>query len=122
LLLLTGVAQLWRLESFATPTDAVPALLMFGLGLGLCNAPAQAASMGAVAPGQAGMAGGVSSTMRYLGAILSTLVLGAVLGSDATVSIGRHLIMIVLFTGAIAISAMISLRLPGMAVGAAETS
>jgi len=30
--------------------------------------------------------------------------------------------MIVLFTGAIAISAMISLRLPGMAVGAAETS
>lgn len=113
LILLSGVLQLWRLGSFETPTDAIVALLMFGFGIGLCNAPAQAASMGAVEPGQAGMAAGVSSTMRYLGGILSILVLGAVLGSDDTVSVARHDVMIRLFTAAIVLSIIMSRRLPG---------
>lgn len=111
--LFSGVAQLWRLGAFLTPAEAIPALLVFGLGLGLCNAPAQSASMGAVEPQQAGMAAGVSSTMRYLGGIASILVLGAVLGSDATVSVPRHGIMIQLFTAAVVLSAVLSLRLPG---------
>jgi len=122
LLLLGGVAQLWRLETFETPTDAMTALLMFGLGLGLCNAPAQAASMGAVEPGQAGMAAGVSSTMRYLGGILSILVLGAVLGSDNAVTEARHDIMIRLFTVALVLSALTSRWLPATALAAARSS
>ncbi|MDU8913822.1 MFS transporter [Aestuariicoccus sp. MJ-SS9] len=112
-LLLAGSVQLWRLGAFATPADAIPALSTFGLGLGLCNAPAQSASMGAVPPHQAGMAAGVSSTMRYLGGILSILVLGAVLGNNALVSPARHDIMIQLFTAAVAVAALLSSFLPG---------
>lgn len=113
--LLIGLAQLWRLDGFEAPSDALVALLFFGLGLGLCNAPAQSASMGAVDPHQAGMAAGVSSTMRYLGGIFSILVLGAVLGNDATVSVERHHLMIRLFTVAVAVSALLGLSLPGRA-------
>jgi len=115
LFLLAGLAQLWRLGVFDTPSDAIVALLVLGLGLGLCNAPAQSASMGEVHPDQAGMAAGVSSTMRYLGGIFSILVLGVVLGSDDTVNVTRHEFMIWLFTGAVVVSALISLRLPGAA-------
>ena len=121
LLLLVGVAQLWRLNGFETPGDAIAALVVFGLGLGFCNAPAQAASMGAVEPGQAGMAAGVSSTMRYLGAIFSILVLGAVLGNDDTVSVARHDIMIRLFTVAVFLSALLSRNLPDAAKPAAQS-
>ena len=116
LVLVAGVAQLWRLGAFQSPTDAMPALLSFGLGLGLCNAPAQTASMSAVKPGQAGMAAGVSSTMRYLGGIMSILVLGVVLGNDSVVNLTRHEVMIRLFTVAIVLSALVSLRLPGAGV------
>ena len=122
LLLLSGMGQLWWLGSFETPTDAMTALLMFGLGIGLCNAPAQAASMGAVVPGQAGMAAGVSSTMRYLGGILSILVLGTVLGNDAVVSLARHDLMIRLFTVALVLSTLLSRRLPGADIAAARSS
>jgi MFS family permease len=115
LVLLIGSAQLWQLDGFEAPSDALVALLTFGLGLGLCSAPAQSASMGAVDPHQAGMAAGVSSTMRYLGGIFSILILGAVLGSDATVSLERHDLMIRLFTLAVAVSALLGLRLPGRA-------
>ncbi len=122
LLLLSGVVQLWRLGSYETPTDALAALLMFGLGQGLCNSPAQAASMGAVEPGKAGMAAGVSSTMRYLGGIMSILVLGAVLGSDNDVSVARHEVMIHLCTSAIVLSALLSRRLPGASITAAKST
>ena len=122
LLLLSGMGQLWWLGSFETPTDAMTALLMFGLGIGLCNAPAQADSMGAVVPGQAGMAAGVSSTMRYLGGILSILVLGTVLGNDAVVSLARHDLMIRLFTVALVLSTLLSRRLPGADIAAARSS
>ena len=110
--LLAGALMLWRLGSFATPADALLALLFFGLGIGLSSAPAQSAAMTAVKPEQAGMAAGVSSTMRYLGGIFSILVLSFVLGSDSVVSVARHDIMVRLFTVAIVLSAFASFRLP----------
>lgn len=112
-LLLSGMVQLWHLGSFESPQDAMLALLILGLGLGLCNAPAQASLMSAVESRQAGMAAGVSSTMRYLGGILSILVLAAVLGGDTIVSVTRHDVMIWLFTVAIVLSALMGLRLLG---------
>jgi hypothetical protein len=72
--------------------------------------------MSAVDPDRAGMAAGVSSTMRYFGAIISILVMGVVLGDDASVSVERHMIMIYLFTVAVVISAIASRFLPGPAV------
>jgi MFS family permease len=112
--LLAGSVMLWHLGSFSTPRDALPALLLFGFGMGLCSAPAQSAAMSAVEPAQAGMAAGVSSTMRYLGGIISILVMGVVLGNDAVVSVGRHELMVKLFTSVIVISALASFRLPGL--------
>jgi MFS family permease len=105
--------MLCSLTTFASTHDALLALLLFGVGMGLSSAPAQSASMAAIAPEQAGMAAGVSSTMRYLGGITSILVLGAVLGDDASVSMERHDIMVRLFAGAIALSGLACLKLPG---------
>jgi len=67
------------------------------------------------------MAAGVSSTMRYLGGILSILVLGAVLGDDQIVSVARHTVMIQLFTITIGLSALMSLWLPGATVATAKS-
>jgi MFS family permease len=120
--LLGGITQLWRLASFQTAGDIFIALLLFGLGMGLSNAPAQSSAMSAVDPGRAGMAAGVSSTMRYLGAIVSILVMGLVLGDDTSVSVGRHLTMIHLFTAAILISAIASRFLPGRSVAISPTN
>lgn len=111
--LFAGVLMLWPLATFTTPGDAIPSLLLFGSGMGLCGAPAQSAAMSAVNPERAGMAAGVNSTMRYLGGIVSILVLGAVLGSDSTVSVLRHDIMIWSFTAAVVLSAIAGFNLPG---------
>lgn len=121
LFLLLGVTQLWRMASFSTAADALVALLLFGLGMGLSNAPAQSSAMNAANPGQAGMAAGVSSTMRYLGAIVSILVMGWVLGDDAQVNEARHLTMIYLFTAAVLVSAVASRFLPGAAIAGTLT-
>ena len=113
-LLLAGIVMLWPLgASFAHPSDALVPLLSFGVGMGLSSAPAQSAAMSAVEPERAGMAAGINSTMRYMGAILSILVLGAVLGNDTAVSIQRHEVMIRLFTVAVVLAMGASLRLPG---------
>lgn len=111
--LLLGVLMLWRLTSFADPKDALQSLLLFGIGMGLCSAPAQSAAMSVVDPKDAGMAAGVSSTMRYMGSITSILIMGIVLGDDTVVSVERHELMVKLFTAAIAISVLVSFRLPG---------
>ena len=89
-LLVGALLLLLRLPSFATPWDAVPFLLVFGLGMGLSSAPAQSSAMAAVPPTQAGMAAGLSSTMRYLGGIAAIAVQAAVLGPGSQVTLGQH--------------------------------
>jgi MFS family permease len=111
--LVGGIFQLWQLASIQIAGDIFFALLAFGLGMGLSNAPAQSSAMSAVEPERAGMAAGVSSTMRYFGAIVSILVMSTVLGDDATVSVERHVTMIYLFTVAVLVSVVASRFLPG---------
>lgn len=110
--LMAGALLLCRLGSFDSPRDALLALLLFGIGMGLCSAPSQSSSMSSVPPEHAGMAAGASSTMRYLGGISSILVLGMVLGSDTVVNVERHELMAWIFAAAVAASAAVSLRLP----------
>ena len=112
-LLIAGSLLLCRLTSFAFPLDAAVPLLLFGLGLGLCSAPAQSTSISAADPTQAGLAAGVSSTMRYLGGISSIAMLGAILGKDADMTEGRHQLMVVIFTVATVLSALASWFIPG---------
>jgi MFS family permease len=77
--LIAGSCWLQRLESFAVPLDAMPALLLLGVGMGLLNAPCQTAVMSSVASRRAGMAAGASATMRYLGGVLGIFMLRVVL-------------------------------------------
>jgi EmrB/QacA subfamily drug resistance transporter len=111
--LLIASLMLWRLTSFVHPQDALLSLLLFGIGMGLCNAPAQSAAMAAVQSEQAGSAAGVSLTMRYMGSISGIVVLSAVLGNDGAVSAERHELMATLFVVAIGLAALVSLGLPG---------
>jgi MFS family permease len=115
--LLMGSLLLCGITSFASPADAVVPLLLFGMGMGLCSAPAQSSSMSVVPPQQAGMAAGISSTLRYLGGILGVVLLGMVLGSNETVTEGRHALMMVLFTVSVALSMFMCLRLPAAPAG-----
>jgi len=114
--LLVGSLMLCRLESFVSTRDALPALLLFGLGMGLCSAPPQSSAMSSIPPEQAGMAAGASSTMRYLGSISTILVMGMVLGRHGEPSAERHQLLTWIFASAVGVSALISLRLPGGAV------
>ena len=87
---LAGSLALCWITSFASPADAIVFLILFGVGMGVSSAPAQSSAMAAVPPDRAGMAAGLSSTMRYLGGIATIAVQAAVLGGDATVTEGRH--------------------------------
>lgn len=110
--LVAGSLALCRLQSFATPADAVPYLVLFGLGMGLSSAPAQSSAMAAVSPNRAGTAAGLSSTMRYLGGIATIALQAAVLGGDQTVTEASNLTMIALYAGAALLSLAAALVLP----------
>jgi MFS family permease len=99
-----GMAWMLSLRSFATPRDAIPALVVLGAGLGLSNAPSQASAMGAVSAAESGMAAGATSTLRYVGGVASILVLGAILGAHgATIEAHEAAIRIGLLASGLAV-------------------
>jgi hypothetical protein len=65
-------------------SDVQMPLALIGAGLGLSSPAAQSASLSAAASSQSGMAAGVASTMRYLGAVAGIAVLGRVLDLDGS--------------------------------------
>jgi hypothetical protein len=77
----------------------------------MTSPPAQAASMSTVGHDQAGMAGGVLSTMRYLGGVAGITVLGALLTDSASST--AHQRPVVAYAGALVVAALLSLLLPG---------
>jgi len=115
--LLAGSLALCRITSFASPMDAVIFLILFGIGMGVSSAPAQSSAMAAVTPDRAGMAAGLSSTMRYLGGIATIAVQAAVLGGDATVTEGRHQLMVNLYAAAALGSLVVASLLPRRPLG-----
>jgi len=111
---LVALAGLWWFADFDTvrvPAQVVPGMLLIGLGLGMTSPPAQAASMSTVGRDQAGMAGGVLSTMRYLGGVAGITVLGALLSDSASSS--AHQRPVFVYAGALVVAAVLSLLLPG---------
>jgi MFS family permease len=111
LLALTGLWWLHDFSAIESPTDVIPGLLLMGTGIGLSSPPAQAASMSAAPKEHSGMAGGVLSTMRYIGGVAGIAVLGALL-TDAT-SVESHGSPVFVYAGALAAAAALSLLLPG---------
>jgi MFS family permease len=111
---LIALAGLWwfaDLEAVQVPLDVLPGMILLGTGVGLTSPPAQAASMSTVTPGQSGMAGGVVSTLRYLGGVVGVTLLGALLRD--TSSPASHQRTIFVYAGALVVAAGVSLLLPG---------
>jgi MFS family permease len=115
---LVALAGLWwfaDFESVRTPSDLVPGMLLMGAGIGMTSPPAQAASMSTVGRDQAGMAGGVTSTMRYLGGVAGATAMSALLSDPA--SPASHQRPVVVYAGALVAAAVLSALLPPAAQG-----
>ena len=111
---LLALAGLWWFSDFGSvhvPLDIMPGLVLIGTGVGMTSPPAQAASMSTVGREQAGMAGGVLSTLRYIGGVAGTTALGALLHDGA--STASHQRPLFVYAGALIIAAALSLLLPG---------
>lgn len=111
LIALAGVWWFADLESVQVPFDVMPGMLLIGVGVGMTSPPAQAASMSTVERTQAGMAGGVMSTMRYLGGVAGITALGALLTDSA--SPASHQRPVFVYAGALIVAAALSIMLPG---------
>ena len=86
-------------------------LVLIGAGLGLSMAPVQTTAVETAPSSQAGQASGLFSTMRYLGSILGSSVMAAVL-SGATPPVGSfRLLYAMLFLSACG-ATIAALRLP----------
>jgi len=96
-------------------TDAVPALVLLGAGLGLTSAPSQSASMSDVPREKSGMAAGLTSTMRYLGGVAGLSVLGFVLTETPSreVVMHEHTTAVIVFCVALVVAFGCALVLPG---------
>ena len=111
---LMALAGLWwfaDFESIRVPSDVMPGMLLLGAGVGMTSPPAQAASMSTVGREQSGMAGGMMSTMRYIGGVAGTTALGALLHDSS--SPASHQRALVVYAGALIVAAALSLLLPG---------
>jgi len=101
-----GIAASWSWYAYLLP------LVLIGMGLGLSSAPIQTTALQAAEHGETGQAAGLFSTMRYLGSILGSAGMAAILsGSRPPVSDFRLLYVLLLMA---AIAALVATsRLPG---------
>jgi EmrB/QacA subfamily drug resistance transporter len=73
-----AIAPFWSWWLYLAP------LVLLGIGLGLSTASVQTTAIETVPLGQAGQAAGLFSTMRYLGSILGSSAMAAVLNGSAS--------------------------------------
>lgn len=78
-----GVGLLARLAPGSSYPTLLPALLLWGLGLGVLTPAVVAAAVAAVEPSRAGLASGVNNTARQAGGAVGIAVYGAVAGPVA---------------------------------------
>lgn len=113
LLCLVGLLVLDR-SGLSAPGDVRIPLALLGAGIGLSTPAAQAASLSSVAPAHSGMAAGVGSTVRYLGAVAGIAVLARGLdldGSRAQV-LAEHRAMLAVFAVVVIASLICAVFLP----------
>ncbi|WP_437942577.1 MFS transporter [Sorangium sp. So ce341] len=105
-------------------SDAIPALVLLGAGLGLTSAPSQSAAMSDVPREKSGMAAGLTATMRYLGGIAGLTVLGLVLTDrpEGDVVMREHTMATSIFGAALLVTLGCALLLPGRAAARAAAA
>jgi MFS family permease len=120
--ILLSVLLLRNLSGLRVPLDATFPLVVLGFGIGLSSAPAQASAMSSVSSERSGMAAGATSTMRYLGGVISVLMLSAILGGAGGAShVDAYETAIRAFAVAAALAAATCLALPGRLPSAPRT-
>jgi MFS family permease len=98
-----GVMGLIQLPPISGATAIGLRLLLVGLGLGLSTGPAQAIALKSVDPRYSAVASATVSMLRYLGAVVGTVVIGYALGGGDSAS--RHQTALLIFAAAFAVSA-----------------
>lgn len=76
-----GVALLARLQPDSSYLTLLPAMLLWGVGLGLLTPAVVSAAVAAVEPDRAGLASGVNNTARQAGGAIGIAAFGAVAGT-----------------------------------------
>ena len=83
LLAALGVALVGRLDASSGLGDLLPALLLWGIGLGFLTPAVVAAAMSTVPPPRAGLASAINNTARQAGGAIGIAALGALVGETA---------------------------------------
>jgi hypothetical protein len=109
-----GVALLWMLGPNTNVLEIAVPLAIAGAGFGLSAGPAQAEAQAAAPGKQAGMAAGVTSTLRYVGGVIGIAILGLFLndtaGPDAVLN--DHRILLGFYCASVVLSGLSALALP----------
>lgn len=94
--------------------DAVPGLLLLGIGMGLSGSPTQTVAISDVPKEKSGMASGLASTLRYVGGIAGVTVLGMVLSDQSATEVvmHEHRVAIVMFSVSLVLAMVCAFLLP----------
>jgi MFS family permease len=110
---MSGAAML-ILTNGGTTKMLFAALALLGAGIGFATSPSQASAMSAVPRASAGVAAGALSTMRYIGGVLGSGVVGVIIVSSADTP------LLWIFPAALLASAFLALLLPAAGQEAVE--
>jgi hypothetical protein len=101
--------------TFLPPSSSAVAiggrLLLVGLGLGLSTGPAQAVALKAIEAQHSGIASATLSMLRYLGAVVGTVVIGYAVAGGADADL-RHRTALIIFAAAFALSSALASLFP----------
>lgn len=106
-----GVVGLMQLPTEAGALQVGLRLLLVGLGLGLSTGPAQAVALKLVEARFSAVASATVSMLRYLGAVVGTVIIGYALGGGADAPMRYHVALII-FAGAFVVSAALGAMFP----------
>ncbi len=79
-----GLASMAHLTATSTWLVLLPGLILAGIGLGITSTGLASAALSAVEPARAGMAAGLTNTLRQVGTATGVAVLGALYASRVT--------------------------------------
>jgi hypothetical protein len=86
-----GLASMTHLTATSTWLVLLPGFILAGIGLGITSTGLSSAALSAVEPARAGMAAGLTNTLRQVGTATGVAVLGALYASRVTTATGHAL-------------------------------
>jgi EmrB/QacA subfamily drug resistance transporter len=86
-----GLASMAHLTATSTWLVLLPGLVLAGIGLGITSTGLASAALSAVEPARAGMAAGLTNTLRQVGTATGVAVFGALYASRVTSATLQHL-------------------------------